>query len=237
MNAVLYARFSPRRNAAETETIQCQTDRCRAYCTAMDYAVVGEYSDEAKSGKDRNRDGLTAAIACAIENKAVLVVRDLSRLTRDVRDALDIRDELMDGGAGLVDLETRLDTASPMGECMMTVKGAFDKLMRITSAIKTSETLLWKQKNGQSISRHIPFGFKRGRREKLPSGRVRTFLDKCDREQGIIRRVVELRDAGVSQIEIVRQMNREKVSIRGHKWHVSTVQRILAGADNGKVNV
>ena len=80
---VLYARFSPRRNADESESIEAQLDFCRKWCEENNVEIVGEFADRALSGGDEERPELWAAIA-ALERGYVLVVYRLDRLARSV---------------------------------------------------------------------------------------------------------------------------------------------------------
>lgn len=193
----------------------------------MNYTVIGEFSDEAKSGKDRERSGLDQAIKSAQENQAVLVFRDLSRVSRDVRDMLDIREELLDGGAGLVDLETRIDTSTPAGKMVYTILVAAKQYQREETSAKTSEAVLFKQRNGQRISSRVPYGYRSS--GKLENGKGRIVPD--EREQRLIADVRKMAAEGMAQNAIKRLMNKNKVSIRGGQWHISTVQRMLEEDD------
>ena len=80
---VLYARFSPRRNADDCESIEAQFDFCRKWCEENNVEIVGEFADRALSGGDEERPELWAAIA-ALERGYVLVVYRLDRLARSV---------------------------------------------------------------------------------------------------------------------------------------------------------
>jgi DNA invertase Pin-like site-specific DNA recombinase len=81
--AIIYSRFSPRRNEDECESIEAQVDFCRAWCKKNNVKVVGEFADRALSGADEDRPELWAAIA-ALEKGYVLVVYRLDRLARSV---------------------------------------------------------------------------------------------------------------------------------------------------------
>ena len=80
---IIYARFSPRRNADESESIEAQFDFCRKWCEENNVKIVGEFADRALSGADEDRPQLWAAIA-ALERGYVLVVYRLDRLARSV---------------------------------------------------------------------------------------------------------------------------------------------------------
>jgi len=80
---VIYARFSPRRNVDECESIEAQMDFCRKWCGENNIDIVGEFADKALSGGDEDRPELWAAIS-ALEPGYVLVVYRLDRLARSV---------------------------------------------------------------------------------------------------------------------------------------------------------
>src|SRR5438046_8651834 len=87
--AVLYARFSPRPNAEECDSVEKQLERCRAYSLGHGYTVVAEHHDKDLSGaRADNRPGLQNAISAACKRKAVLVVYSLSPLGRCTRVAI-----------------------------------------------------------------------------------------------------------------------------------------------------
>jgi len=80
---IIYARFSPRRNSDDCESIEAQLDFCRKWCRENNVKIAGEYADRALSGGDEDRPELWAAIA-ALGRGYVLVVYRLDRLARSV---------------------------------------------------------------------------------------------------------------------------------------------------------
>ncbi len=80
---ILYARYSPRRNEDECESIEAQFDFCRKWCEENNVEIAGEFADQALSGADEERPELWAAIE-ALERGYVLVVYRLDRLARSV---------------------------------------------------------------------------------------------------------------------------------------------------------
>lgn len=80
---ILYARYSPRKNEDECESIEAQFDFCRKYCSENNIEIISEFADRALSGADEDRPELWAAIA-ALEKGYVLVVYRLDRLARSV---------------------------------------------------------------------------------------------------------------------------------------------------------
>ena len=80
---IVYARFSPRRNEDECESIEAQFDFCRQWCKQNNVEIVAEFADRALSGGDEERPELWAAIE-ALERSYVLIVYRLDRLARSV---------------------------------------------------------------------------------------------------------------------------------------------------------
>ncbi len=48
--AIIYSRFSPRRNEDECESIEAQFDFCRKWCRGNGVDIVAEFADRALSG-------------------------------------------------------------------------------------------------------------------------------------------------------------------------------------------
>jgi DNA invertase Pin-like site-specific DNA recombinase len=129
--AVLYARFSPRPNAEECDSVEKQLERCRAYSLGHGYTVVAEHHDKDVSGERAdNRPGLQKAITAACDRKAVLCVFSLSRLARCTKDAIDLAERLSAAGADLAVIQENVNTRSPMGRFIFTLFSALAQLER-----------------------------------------------------------------------------------------------------------
>ena len=81
--AIIYSRFSPRKNEDTCESIEMQFDFCRKWCDENNVKIVAEFADRALSGGEEDRPELWAAIE-ALERNYVLVVYRLDRLARSV---------------------------------------------------------------------------------------------------------------------------------------------------------
>ncbi len=216
--AVVYARFSPRRHAAECESIETQLERCRQYCAAHGYTILSEHADrEMSGGRADNRVGLQAAIADVCEHKAALVVYSLSRLARNTRDAIAISEQLDKCGADLASLHERIDTTSAMGRFVFTLMAAIAELERAQIGERTSDAMKRHQAAGRLMSKHPPFGY------AAKAGR----LVKCSDEQKTIGRIRGLSGEGYSLAAICRLLDDEGVKCRGNEWHRMTVKRVL----------
>ena len=85
MKAAIYARYSS--DNQREQSIEDQVRVCRNYACERDIEVSRQhiYSDEARSGSIRNREGLDALMKAAEEKKFdIVLVDDSSRISRDV---------------------------------------------------------------------------------------------------------------------------------------------------------
>jgi site-specific DNA recombinase len=222
--AVIYARFSPRPDAQDCDSVEKQRDRCRAYCKTHGYDVIAEKDDEDMSGgRADNRPGLQRAIALACKHKAVLVVYKLDRLARNTRDALDVLERLQKSKADLASLVEQINSRSPMGRFFFTQLAAFAELEREQIRARTSAAMRQYQAGGRRMTRadRCPFG-------KEPNPIDPSQLIDCPEEQAALARIHQLRAEGKGAKAIVAALTAERFPCRGIGWHLTTVRRLLA---------
>lgn len=223
MNAVIYARFSPRPNAKECLSVEIQLERCRAYCAASAMSIVGEFFDKDASGaRADNRPGLQRALAAAAAGKCVLVIYKLDRLSRSTRDAIKIFEDLRDAGADLASICEKIDTTSPAGKFFFTLSAALAEMQREQIAERTQERMLWRQSQGQLMSKIPPFGFKA----------VDKMLVLEAGEQEAIDIILKQHKKGKSLRSIGKVLTEKGFTCRGGKWHPKTIHVIIKRGDN-----
>lgn len=220
--AILYARFSPRRNAHESESIETQLDRLRAWCAALGRGIAAEYEDREASGKSMDgRPGLEAALDHVCRIRGVLCVYKLDRLARSTRDALEASERLSDCGADLACLRESFDTSSSSGRFFFTIMAAMAQLEREQAAERTSDAMRRHQAAGRRMSARPPWG------TMIDPGDP-TRLVTCEEEVRAAERIRELRGAGLSLRAIARKLEEEGFERRGKRgWHHTLVGRIL----------
>lgn len=222
MNAIIYARFSDRPDKAECESLEAQTERARAYCTACAYTVAAEYQDAAISGKRaENRPGLQAALIDVCRLKGVLVVYSLSRLARSTKDAIEIADRLEKCGAELASLKEKIDTTSPSGRLFYTIISAVNEFERANGAERTSDIMRRHQASGRRMSDREPYGWRRKTDDPA-------LLELEPAEQTVIQLIKGKAVQGVGLRAICRWLQSENITCRGaDRWHHTTVAQIL----------
>ena len=216
---VIYARFSPRPYHRKIpKTIQTQTSICEDYCRTREMEIIGRFYDEYASGGWRaGRPGFEDAMKMAKENKAVLVVYDLSRFARSTRDATHCLAELDEAGAHLASVLDTLDTSSPMGRCIFTVMAAFNQLEREHISLKTRDALLTMQRKGFRVGRYAPYGWAIDPEDPKRTVRVPS-------EQRAITIILQLRDSGMQWKEVIQELHRLEIAPRGKWWRVNRLK-------------
>lgn len=105
---------------------------------------IDKWFTEKVSAKDTNRPKLTEMIEFAREGDTIFVW-DFSRLSRSVKDLLDIAEQLQNKGTFLRSIKENLDTSTPTGKLMLTMIGAINEFERAN--------LLERQREGIAIAK------------------------------------------------------------------------------------
>lgn len=222
---IVYTRFSPRPGAAKSDSNRRQLQRCRDYCKAKGYRIVGVRWDREMSGKSDDRPGLKRAIAQAKEHKAILLVSKIDRLARSLRDTLNIVADLAESKADLASASEPIDTHSPLGRAFFAIAAVFAQLERETISERTSESIQQKQRAGLRMTRpdRCPYG-------KRPSPSREAHMIDDPAEQRVIQRIKSLTAEGLAPREIVQVLNKDKVPCRKRGWYTEAVENVLKRA-------
>lgn len=103
LKAIIYCRVSSVAQTKKGDGLQSQETRCREYAGFKGYSVVKVVYDRAVSGKLLNRPGIKEVLQFLKREKNadryVVVFDDISRLARDIRTHMDLRDAIYATGA------------------------------------------------------------------------------------------------------------------------------------------
>lgn len=125
------------------------------------------------SGKNMNRARLEKVLSC-LQKDDVLVVTELSRLARSVRDLHTILGRIEAAGAKFKCLRGDIDTGSPTGRLMFNLLGSIAQFER--------EITLERQREGIRLAKQA--GAYKGRKRKLDSGAAQRLV-KLRRENNV----------------------------------------------------
>ena len=154
------------------------------------------------------------AVSQACNEKAVLVVNSISRLTTSSQKAIKIIDMLSAAGASLACLEEELDTSTTYGAPILKIIHAFNEMNRI-SYDKRSRSIKEKKANGSHIG-NLPFGWKIGSNGK--------DLVQNEKEMDIVKQIIVLRKAKFTYRYIAEHLMESGVlARRGTVWHPKVV--------------
>ncbi|MDH5721911.1 MAG: recombinase family protein [Alphaproteobacteria bacterium] len=128
-NAVIYTRVSSKKQVKSGDGLRSQETRCLSYAGYKGYAVVKTFSDDL-SGSSAQRPGLNDMLKFLKKNRKdgyVILIDDISRIARNIRTHLDLRDIINEIGAVLESpsIEFKNDPDSLFFENMQAVNADF----------------------------------------------------------------------------------------------------------------
>ena len=230
---ILYARFSPRKNEDECESIEAQFDFCRKWCSENNIDIVSEFADRALSGGDEDRPELWAAIA-ALEKGYVLVVYRLDRLARSVYLSDIIERSILAKKATFLSIAGE-GTWSDSDEDFLIRKilQALAEYERKVIGARTKAAMLRHQAAGRLMGSIPPYGF------NIDPGNSRRII-KNSYERIVINQIKRLHGKGLSLRKIATELTNLKyqprkvskkfkgrtVFVKG-KWCAQTIHMIL----------
>lgn len=173
--AVIYARTSPRPQPTE-QSLMKQIEDCRQKAFQERLEVIGQFRDDKCSGRSRKgRPELEAALHEVEKHKAVLIVYDLARLSRNATEALMMSEEIDDVGGALMTCSGPIvDTTNPFSKMVFRLGALMDEFFRENQGRLTREALAYRRSQGLVVG-PIPYGWTKGPRgEAVPhAGRQR----------------------------------------------------------------
>ncbi len=163
-NAVIYARYSS--SSQDAQTIEVQIEKCLKFGKDHKLNIIGEYVDEAKTGRNGNRSGLQRLLEDSKNGNFKYVIMYMSdRYFRNALEALSFEEELKQNGVSLLfTMESYDDT--PIGKFMKLVSYANNQLYSDMYSVKISNGLANNASKSLSTGSNIPLGFKTNKETK-----------------------------------------------------------------------
>ncbi len=220
--AIIYTRFSPRRDEKSCESCEVQEEYCRRYASEHGMEVAQVISDKALSGGDGDRPGLIQAMA-SIKRGDVLLVYHPYRLARDTYLAESIRRSVTSkrGAIECVTGDFEGDDSDPMTIAVRKILDVIGELERNTVRARTRAAMRSHQGRGRLMSRHPPYGWSKD--EADPKRMI-----PHEAERAAIREIMALRASGLGVNRIATAMNEKHPgACRGPRWVPKTVWAIM----------
>ena len=223
---VLYARFSPRPDAATSDSCDKQMELCRDYAQKHNYEIISEFEDRNKSRNDAGREGVLDAIA-SLKRGWVLVSYDESRFGAGIA-AILLEDKVHKRGA-VIEFSTGTPGDDPNKKLIRQIMYAVKEHEREMNRNLTSTQMRKHISNGRVMSKRLPYGYKLDpKNDKM--------MVKCDKEQHVISEIVRLRDVnGMTFDKIVIYLNEhDEIQARNAQFWKASVYRMYKREKEGR---
>lgn len=215
---ILYLRVSTKAQE-DGYSLEFQKEKLLAYCKAMDYAVVGIYSDNGYTGSNLERPGIQRIIEEAGSNKyeAVLVYK-LDRLSRSQKHTMYMLEDIfIPNNIDFVSLSESFDTGSQWGIAMVGILSVFAQLERSNIKERTFDGRKGRAKEGK---------WHGGSTDPIGYDYIDGELVINEKEAEQVRMVYEYYAAGLTITEISRRM--DGFTTKHGDWHhAGTIANVL----------
>ena len=160
--AAIYCRVSTDEQASkEDNSLEIQESVLRIFCEKENFEVYDVYSDT-KSGKSIDRIELNRLREDASKNRfQIIVATKLDRLSRNVKNFLDLDYELQQNHIDIKTQSQNFDTTTPSGRMLRMMLIAFAEFERDMISERTSEATEYLAKEGNPGGGLPPLGYDR----------------------------------------------------------------------------
>lgn len=198
--------------------IDTQMKRIQSYCDFKNWELLQVYKDDGVNGRSMDRLGLQTLIS-QIQPGETIIITELSRLSRNIKDLLDMLDNFKSRHIHFVCLTPDINTNNMVGQM-------FSEAVGWLKSIDKQEK---PQSPPSRIRKRAPIGYKCVGRDK--------DLEPIPEQLRMIERIKEMYVSGQKLSHIARQLNEEgenkclslnkKDQNRVYMFHADTVRRIL----------
>lgn len=218
--AVVYTRFSPRPDAAFSESCEYQLAKCEEFAARKGLVIRAVFNDPDRSGADGYREQLWRAIDSLRKGDTLIVYRR-DRLARDVYLYCCIEDKVSRKGARIAAENGDVDGDGPTQRLTRIIVAAISEYERQMIRQKTSDAMKSYQRAGRRMSARVPYGWRvRADNPKL--------LERDEEEQRVLSRIMKLRKGGAGFEEIARALDAAGIRQRnGNAWFRTVIRQII----------
>lgn len=151
----------------KSDSVDNQERMCREYADLKFSGQIESfevYQDEGFTGANTDRPGLERLLRDVKDGLVdALIVYQLDRISRDVRDFSNIYALLEEKRVMFISIKENIDTATPIGKAMMYVTMVFAQMERETIAARVTDNMIGLAKKGYWTGGNPPYGYVRKR--------------------------------------------------------------------------
>lgn len=220
MKAIGYIRVSTEEQASEGVSLEAQRERIEAYAMLYDLELVDIYEDAGESASSLARPGLDAALM-VLENHGAeaIVVAKLDRLTRSLKDLLDLIDQYFAGDDYvLMSVAEQLDPRTASGRLVINILAAVAQWELETISERTKVALAHKRMRGEYTGGGVPYGYFLS---------IEGKLERDETEQAAISYAKEMRASGWTLRNIGKKLDEYAPSRTGNPWTAGQIRRLV----------
>lgn len=247
MKAGIYVRVSTTQQI-DRDSLRTQEERLRQYCKAQDFEVYKNkpYKDEGISAKDTKRPGFEELMQDIKAGRIqVVIVTRLDRITRSLKDLIEMMEFLQQYNAKLVSLTESIDTTGPMGRFIINLLGSIAQLEREIDSERVSADMHHRALAGKWTGGVVPLGYttkgklikvflRKGMKEdealkeanKIALEKGRLYAVKQEAE--LVRKIYQLYLERKSLRRVTHELNEKSIKTPENKtWAANSIRRIL----------
>ena len=224
----IYVRVSTEEQATEGFSIRGQTEKLKAYALIKEWDIYDIYTDEGISGKNIvDRPDINRLIE-DIENGNVnnVLVFKVDRLTRSIKDLMDLVEVFDEYNCAFNSLTESIDTTTPSGRMFLKIIGIFAEFERENIAERKRLGCERKVKEGFTLANYsLSYGY-----DKKAGQKVQTVNPD---EAKIVKEMFDMYvNENSSMSGIARDLNTRKIkSKRGRiMWDANAIRNVLTNS-------
>ena len=219
MRCAIYTRVSTEEQAKEGYSLSAQEERLRDHVKSHGWTTYNVYVDDGYSAASKNRPALKRLLFDgSMKRFDVVLAYKIDRLSRSLKDLIDIVAELNNYNIGFKSCTELIDTTRPEGRLMFHQFGSFAQYERELISQRTKFGMIKRLKQGL-WNGQAPYGYKIVNK-KLVINR---------KEAGLVKMIFEMylkKNMGV--VNISRELNRLEIKPRkGKMWKGNTIHNII----------
>ena len=169
MKIAFYIRVSTEDQAKEGYSLEVQREYLESFAKREGFEIFKVYQDDGISGYSTERPTLKELLKDAKGRKFDLVlVYKIDRFSRNLKDLLNLVDELSSSGVGFKSATEPFDTTTSAGKLMFQQLGSFAEFERNRIAERVFPGMVkGVQRGNWQGARYAPYGYKYNKEKKL----------------------------------------------------------------------